>query len=840
MKKLCSDLSNKLFATLKTRWFNGIQTLRTILVCTTFAFTTNIGAQGFTNIAPQQNILHTLNTDMNIGGAGVSFFDFDNDGWDDISFTQVFDSLVFYKNNNGVFTKAHSIAYIPHETKQVLWVDYDSDGDNDLFVVTYQGPCYLFQNNGNFEFTDVTIEAGLLELTFNLNHHGVSFADFDRDGHLDFYIGRYITFTDDTSASSQNVLFKNNGDGTFTNVTEQAGVANGIQPSFMGVWLDANNNGWPDLYVINDRVLWGNSLYLNNGDGTFTDYTEESGAEMFGEDPMCAAFADFDNDGDLDLMLANGGPPSKPPRFYVNNGDTTFTEQGQQLGINVFETFMCSWGSSFIDVDNDSFLDLYITTGLLLNDPTNENRSYLYMSNSAESFTDSPELFDFNHTAASYSAAKGDINNDGFADLVVLNAKNFNSFVWKNLASNIDIHNYIKVTLEGTTSNAMAIGSWIHVYGEGKEYHHYTRCGDSFLSQDSQHHIFGLGNISLVDSIAISYPSGHIDIHYDIDVNEHYWFKEGDSINLSVSASNSLNMCEGNFITFDAGTHNSYLWSDGSTEQTLTTGDSGTYWVEVTNEFGVTVKSDDLNVTVNPTPIVEYQTTSPLCYESNSGQIVLSSLNNTPVASVVWDNGLTGSVLEELSAGVYAYLYTDINGCEASGSVELTEPQELTLIVIDFDATAEDNGGYDLFIFGGTPPYSIFINGDPAETSSDSLEAGEYTVTVVDANDCEASETFVVNAIVNVSEPLVVAPSVYPNPVQLNGQLIIDLPSAEHITHVFVFDDSGKLCQTIQCRAHEPSLRLQPIDFASSCGVYTFIFYRKDTLVKHRRVVVVD
>ena len=147
-------------------------------------------------------------------------------------------------------------------------MDYDNDGDNDLFITATNGLARLLNNDGLFNFTDVSIAAGLSG--FNTNNFGVSFGDYDRDGHLDFYLARYSMTGNVNDPNQTNALYKNNGDGTFTNVTAAAGVGNGIQPSFMGVWIDVDHNSWPDLYVINDRVLWGNALYLNNGDGTFT------------------------------------------------------------------------------------------------------------------------------------------------------------------------------------------------------------------------------------------------------------------------------------------------------------------------------------------------------------------------------------------------------------------------------------------------------------------------------------------------------------------------------------------------------------------------------------------
>ncbi|TVR39614.1 MAG: CRTAC1 family protein [Cryomorphaceae bacterium] len=799
-----------------------------------------VQAQGFSNVAPAQGISHSVNTDMSIGGAGVAFFDFDNDGWDDITFMQVNDSLVFYKNVNGNLQKLPSFIYSEYETKQLLWVDYDNDGDYDAFLVTYDGPCRLYQNNGNFEFTDVTLESGLEMLTFNLKNYGVTFADYDRDGHLDFYLARYVMQGDETNPLLQNALYRNNGDGTFTDVTETAGVANGLQPTFMGVWLDANNNGWPDLYVINDRVLWGNSLYINNGDGTFTDFTEQSGAGMFGEDPMCAAFADYDNDGDLDILCTNGGPPTKPPRLYRNNGNTTFTEVGQQLGIHVNETFMCQWGTSFIDVDNDSYLDLYMTTGLLLLDPTNEDRSYLFMSNEAQSFTDTPEMFDFNHVAASYSVGKGDLNNDGFADLVVSNAKNFDSFIWQNQVNTPNPNNYIKVTIEGTVSNTMAVGSWIHVYADGKAYHHYTRCGDSFVSQDSQHHIFGLGQATMVDSIVVNYSLGHTDVYYDLDVNQHVYLKEGEGYQASLSVSGVFSMCNGDTLILNAGDHTSYLWSNGSTEQHVSITESGSYWVQVQSEEGFVANSDTLVVVVNDNPEIDFTTTQPLCFGDDNGSINIENLLGIPPASVVWNNGMSGETIDNLVAGLYDYTFVDMNQCEAEGYILLQEPLPLSVQVFTFPETNGNDGGFNLLFNGGTPPYTVFLDSVIAQPIMDNLSSGEYHLLVVDTNGCTFKGLVIIEGTVGIVDVQNAVPLIYPNPTTRSGFVRIEWEPTLNLDKILVIDAVGKHCYDVGVPLGSGFLELDLGSKLRSSGTYRLLFYNQFEYIGQRQIIVLD
>lgn len=324
-------------------------------------------------------------------------------------------------------------------------------------------------------------------------------------------------------------------------------------------------------------------MYLNNGDGTFTDITAICGAEMYGQDPMGVTFADYNNDGDLDIAISNGGPPTKPVRLYTANGENTFFENAGPMGISVPVTFMCTWGGSWLDIDNNTFLDLYMTTGLLM--PANgEVRNYLFRSNNANSFNDSPASFAGNHVAASYSVAKGDIDNDGYADLIVQNAKNFNAFIWKNNLGPATGNNYIKITLEGTTSNTMAIGSWVTVYCQGNAYTHYTRCGESFISQDSQHHIFGLGQNEAIDSIVIDYPSGITDVYYNVPANQHVYLTEAETLTFDLeNSSNSSTVCASSDVQLSAPPFSSYLWNTGETTQSITVSQSGQYFVTAYN-----------------------------------------------------------------------------------------------------------------------------------------------------------------------------------------------------------------------------------------------------------------
>ena len=195
-------------------------------------------AQTFTDVSASAGISFK-NTSLNGWGSGVSFYDFNQDGWDDISLAKENGVFGIYINNQGSYQAANFILSNSGGTKQLLWVDYDNDGDLDVFITSLDGKNHLYNNDGNFNFTDVTLISGID--TGPAQNYGASFGDYDKDGFLDLYISRYNGGSgDSTQLQWVNNLYRNNGDGTFTDVTFAAGVADGLKPSFCSIWFDYN------------------------------------------------------------------------------------------------------------------------------------------------------------------------------------------------------------------------------------------------------------------------------------------------------------------------------------------------------------------------------------------------------------------------------------------------------------------------------------------------------------------------------------------------------------------------------------------------------------------------
>lgn len=684
-----------------------------------------IQSQTFMDVAPLQNIHEFYSPFDDLTGGGISFYDFDNDGWDDLTFLRYNDSIKFYRNNQGAFELIDLAIYDTGEAKHALWVDYDNDGLNDLFVTYFNGPVKLYKNTGNLNLIDFTQQAGLADL-WGANHN-MSFGDYNMDGFLDLFIGRYSYEDDNSLYSEKNVLMRNNGNGTFSDphITQ---VDVGINQTLASTWLDYNKDGLPDLYVVTDRHYFNNNLFENLGNSNFLDVAPSTGSIADNTDGMTSTVGDFDNDGDLDIYITNIGIEDTC-RLLVNNNNTNFTESAANYNV---ANMQATWGSSWIDADNDGNLDLIVVSQIGTTDP----RNFLYMNQNGNGFVDSPQNFQSNAIADSRGIANGDINNDGKTDCVVGNTLGYDSFLWQNTGSG---GNYIKMTLHGTISNKMAIGSWIAMYAGGICHSHYTMCGENYLGQNSQHLIFGLGQSNIIDSIIVKFTSGIINKYYNINVNQAYDFYEGEIYQNQISYSSPLSFCSGDSVILNAGIYESYLWSNGSTEQFLTVTQSGNYWVDVTETSGFVTSSDTLFINVVDAPQISIIADNTSCSDAADGSIILDIVNQSNNYTVQWSQGLQGDTLLNLLPGSYTYEYNDSYGCEYVDSISIFSPYSLNVISQISPYSELNFGSIYSIINGGTIPYSIYLNGNLVASLIDSLLPGIYLYEVIDANGCSYS-----------------------------------------------------------------------------------------------------
>ncbi|NOY87524.1 MAG: CRTAC1 family protein [Deltaproteobacteria bacterium] len=423
-------------------------------------------------------------------GKGVAFADIDNDGDYDLYVSNKGGENVLYRNDgNGVFVKISQTAGDrlddPGMSMGSCFGDFDNDGDEDLYVVKggrYEIEANRLLRNDNGRFVDVTDQAGVGSKEFT---YSAAFADVDNDGYLDLYLADY-------GVGARNILYHNNGDGTFSDVTEAAGVGDRSW-SWSGVFADVNGDGFQDLYVVNGRYPAGepNHLYVNNGDGTFRDVSREAGVAD-GNWGLGAAFADIDNDGDFDLFVSNYVGPNK---MYLNDGTGHFTDVSESSGLADN-----GWGKgpSFGDVDNDGDMDLYEGDCKLANK--------MYLNNGKGVFTDIADEIPIlkNETVRTKGTAFADIDGDGDLDLYVVNWGASNR-LYRNEQND---SNFLKIRLVGTVSNADAVGARVTVTRNGQLVgFQEVRTLSGFCSQPPLELHFGLPGPGTY-KVDVRFPSG--------------------------------------------------------------------------------------------------------------------------------------------------------------------------------------------------------------------------------------------------------------------------------------------------------------------------------------------
>ena len=648
-------------------------------------------------------------------GCGISFYDYDKDGWDDLTIGQTSNEILVYHNDNGDF----NIAFVFPNTgdpKQLSWVDIDNDGDADFFYCIRNNGCRLFRNDGMNIFTEITSSLNL-PVTFG-NSFGASWGDYDKDGFLDVYVCNYSN----GMPQHTNWLLHNNGDGTFTDVTVAMGVGDGFKPSYQSTWVDVNLDGWLDLYVVND-FSFGNQLFINNGT-TFDSATDAYGLNIDMEG-MSISWSDFDFDTDLDVFISDNLPGNK----LLRNDGGAMTNIAASAGVLVNST---CWGSMWMDYDNDGLDDLHISTSNLT---VNGNQNYLFHNNGDYTFSDESMVGD---NQIVFASAKGDKNNDGYWDFIEM--KQYPSAV-RLYQNNGGSNHWIKTGLTGTISNKDGIGAIIRYFFNGNEHMCHTFCGEGFLQQDSQYEILSLGEFTSLDSLTITWPSGWIDHHYDLEVDQFYAFVEGETFVASIESNLDTSVCpNGDSIVLTASLGTSYMWSNDSEEESIEVNAAGVYSVVVTNEFGIEA-SASIEIGEHVLPVISANIIQPSCFGDANGCIQLSATNGE-ISEVTWNEIAGSSELCSLQAGDYTSEVIDQNGCYQTLSWTVEQPSELQ---VSFSADTVCFNGTSIAqidISGGTGNYNVNWNGSDPQA----LTAGLHFVNVTDENACTAGFSFNVEA----------------------------------------------------------------------------------------------
>jgi hypothetical protein len=505
-------------------------------------------------------------------GSGLAFFDYDMDGWLDIYLTngtrldtkwppgQAPTSHLLKNNRDGTFTDVTAKSGLARTGwgVGVCVGDYDNDGVDDLFCTTW-GHNVLWHNNGDGTFTDVTKKAGLYDEKVRWGS-GCTWIDYDRDGHLDLFVANYIDL--DISKipapgengycqwkgipvmcgprglpGGSNILYHNNGDGTFTNVSEKSGILKtGPRYSITAVAYDFDNDGWPDIYVAVDSEP--SILLHNNKNGTFTDVAvmagcayNEDGQEQAG---MGVGVADYDCDGKFDIFKTNFSDDTCD--LYHNNGDGTFTDVTFVSGVGV-NTQYVGWGCGFVDYDNDGWADIFQVNGHVYPeidtfhlDQTFKAPRVMYHNLGNGKFKDVSKEMGPGVTEkfSSRGCAFGDYDNDGDIDMLVLNMNDPPSLL-RNDGGNKN--NWIKLKLVGTHCNRTAIGARAYVTTGKHRQMDEVHSGTSVMSQSDLRLHFGIGQAKMVDLIEVKWPTTQkVEIFRNVPANQILTIREGSGI----------------------------------------------------------------------------------------------------------------------------------------------------------------------------------------------------------------------------------------------------------------------------------------------------------------------
>lgn len=698
--------------------------LTNVSVCAVLIFFFSVRSHAqFVNVTSEQISTSVVNENT-LYGNGVSFYDFNKDGWDDLTIADGAQNIHFFVNNAGNFTEISLDISNPegYQVIMVLWADYDNDDDEDLLVTRSYGPVQLWQNQGDLTFTNVAVEAGL-----DQQYHfywGAAYADYDHDGFLDLLIAKYYHPTYNPGYEFRSILYHNNGDGTFSDVNLSSGFDLPPRPCFQPVFLDYNHDGWEDFFLVIDRIAFSNELYMNNGNGTFTSVTASSGVGQSICSMTCTA-DDFDNDQDEDIYVTNGPNGNL---LLVNQDGNSFVNQAAEMGVVLNQV---TWGSLWIDYDNNTWLDLFVSVTSPVLAPIGNQ---FFINNEGTSFTNGTELAGLaNDDTQTHMVATGDFNNDGYPDIITNNRFPYESNLWQNTGAG---NHYIGIDLEGVLANKNGIGSSIHCYAGGQHYYRQTKCGENFTAQNSGKEIFGLGTTDEVDSLVIYWNSGTVDKYYELAADQYYNFIEGDSFAASFQiASSGAGFCPDSALTLDAGDYLTFLWNTGDTTRFIVVAEPGYYYVNVSDIFGNLITSDSIFITEYGLPQPEIVYNNPTCYGTADGSIVVTDTANE--INVSWSDGFSGSTRDQLLPGVYSGSVVNSFGCQNEFTVTLTTPDSLELYADIMHPTCFElsNGSIQPHASGGTPPY-VF---EPEMDSLINLGSGIHTLSVIDSLGCTAS-----------------------------------------------------------------------------------------------------
>jgi enediyne biosynthesis protein E4 len=502
-------------------------------------------------------------------GSGVAWCDFDNDGFEDVFIvsgggalnapaSQLAPSVLYRNLGNGRFERVKGFPDLRIHGMGAAWADYDGDGHLDLVVTSYDR-IYLFHNNGDGTFSDVTHQAGLDR--YRGFWAGASWGDYNRDGYLDLYICGYVKYKPDAGKEStsstqfgmevpytlnpasyepeRNLLFHNNGNGTFTEVAKDLGVANSDGRSLVALWHDFNGDGWPDLYVAND--ISENKLYINHH-GKFADAGKDAWVEEY-RGSMGLAAGDFDRDGDDDLFISHWIAQGfalyqnllSEQRDKSGKSELHFTDAAAIVGIGEPSMRSVGWGTSFVDIDSDGWLDLLVANGSTFEDKQSLPRrlspmpSFLFWNAQGDFFYNlAPWNRNFSQPHVSRGLAVADYNNDGAMDVAIVDQGEG----VRLLRDDIPQGDWVELRLHDRVppTNAplgFGDGATVIAWVKGVPLRRYVG-SSSYLSQDSRRVHIGLGSAAKVDRLEVRWARGAPETWTNVPAKQVWDITQGD------------------------------------------------------------------------------------------------------------------------------------------------------------------------------------------------------------------------------------------------------------------------------------------------------------------------
>ena len=669
-----------------------------LLICIETKAQTFVDVSGSVGFSPLNGTLYY--------GSGVSFFDVDEDGWDDITIAVPGSSTRYYKNNQGIFQLNYTF-FNTGDSKGIMWFDFDEDGDNDLMITRRDGGVQLFRKNADGSFTDASAATNTV-FSSNVWSWGLAAGDINRDAYLDVYIANYAN----SSAGYKNFFLLNNQNG-FT-AGQGYGTNLATKRAFQPVWLDLDGDLDQEIYIINDFET-GNEYYKRTGPNLFSDFGATTGLSVQ-LDAMSNSWSDFDHDNDEDLYISD--TPTGGNFFMINDSTTqTFSNQASSYGVGVHH--WC-WSSCWLDYNNDSWDDLIVTHRHISG---NSDFGHFGFTNNGGTFTqfpvDSFPVFSWGF----FSMAKGDYNNDGRYDVVMNSESNHFSKLLKN---NSQAGNYFKFRCEGRVSNHNGFGTHYTYYVNGNKYSGYTKSCENYLSQYSQNIILGLGNATQIDSLELRWQCGVVDKYYNLPANTFQVFTEAETY-LPIQVSRTY-LCEGmDTVTLTLENWPIVNWSNGLSGNSIQVTQGGMYSATVSTGYGHTLV---YTITVNEIQDLNYVSTvtQPTCY------------NGADASYSVFQNNVIVAEGSELNAGTYDATFTDILGCIVHVPIVIQEREPLSVQITTSNVSCfgESTGSATVVGIGGTS----FVDSTLMSLQLMNLSAGVYDGLLLDSLGCEVAYSF--------------------------------------------------------------------------------------------------